>query len=283
MIKGQGRIQILINKKRAELYKKQFEVKLSNYNFETLKKVETRVPLTLYAFSGNAQFADQVLSILSFLKNVGIPEKWIIVSDGTHNTSQIKYFESFPFIKFKLWHNLIAEKFRAQIADTPFWQIKKFFVVTNIPIESSTVVLDSDILFFPKFRDCIESLQEKNWYLSDLTPHFDEGFKPIAHQNYANGGFYILNQPINWEQGIEYMLKRMVNASISHFTEQTAVEIVFKNNDLNFLDPRLFLLDLTDQFTIKSCCNSDNLAIRHFVGPIRFRMWIAANKYLYFL
>lgn len=64
---------------------------------------------------------------------------------------------------------------------------------------------------------------------------------------------------------------------LSHFREQTAMEIVFKDNGLKSLDPRLFSLSLEDHFSYRSDIEHDCLAVRHFMGPIRFRMWLTAS------
>lgn len=284
MIRGQGRINVFINIKRAHFYKKQFEKELVKYKFEISKANQNFVPLTLYSFSGNAQFSDQVLSILSFVKNVGIPNKWIIISDGSHDNNQSKYFQSFPFIEYKLWYEWIDERFDQKILETKFWQIKKLIAFANIPVDSSTILLDSDILFFNRFKDYINCITNKNWYLADLEPHFDDDYNHSPNQNYTNSGFIVLNHAIDWEQGIQYIIERLeLGRFIGHFSEQTAIEIVVKKNELSFLDPRLFLLELKDHFTLNSTYNHDNLAVRHFVGPIRFRMWTVAKQYANFL
>jgi hypothetical protein len=172
-----------------------------------------------------------------------------------------------------------------KVFNTPYWQVKKLLSFANISVNGCTILLDSDVLFFNKFEEYLPTLINKNnWYLSDLHPHFDEDYHYKPHQNYTNSGFIVLNSSISWEQGVQYLLKRIeCNLPIAHFTEQTAVEIVVKENQFRFLDPRLFLLELKDHFTYSSIYNHRQLAIRHFVGPIRFRMWLTAKKFSFFL
>src|SRR5438270_11354609 len=52
-------------------------------------RITREFPLQVYSYSGEAALPEQVASIRSFLKFVGRPPRFTIVSDGTHDARSI--------------------------------------------------------------------------------------------------------------------------------------------------------------------------------------------------
>jgi hypothetical protein len=280
MIPGAGRLNKMINVFRAGRLRKEFAGKNELANFFTGTKQNAAVKLV--SFSGKATNGDLLLCIRSFIKYVGVPISWHIFSDGTHTSKEIELLEQFPFVIFE-------KNETAKIDPAATWMEKKFYFFSSFHVESTTIFLDSDILFFEGFSNSILSaLKTHNWYLSDLACHFDPDFllnypADFHRMNYVNSGFFVLNSNVDWTMGRDYLdsLKRE-NKMMGHFSEQTAMEIVFKHKSFRFLDPRLFCMSMEDHFTYGTHLPYSQLAIRHFVGPIRFRMWLVAKSLNFF-
>src|SRR5947199_8742081 len=48
-----------------------------------------QMPVDVFAYSGERRLAEQVASIRSFLKNAGQPNRFVVVSDGTHSSKSM--------------------------------------------------------------------------------------------------------------------------------------------------------------------------------------------------
>src|SRR3981081_3152833 len=57
-------------------------------------KRKTELPFEVFSYSSEASLPEQVVSIRSFLRHAGQPEKWTVVSDGTHCTSSLDLLRS---------------------------------------------------------------------------------------------------------------------------------------------------------------------------------------------
>src|SRR5947209_3825275 len=51
------------------------------------------VPLSVFAYSGEQVVPEQVRSIRSFLRHVGRPNSYTVVSDGSHSVESIRLLE----------------------------------------------------------------------------------------------------------------------------------------------------------------------------------------------
>lgn len=282
-IPGSGRINKAINMKRAEVVKKIF---ISNFSAPVvLNEKKINIPVELVSFSSKGTYYDQLLSILSFVKNVGTPLSWKIFSDGSYESEHTRGLKAFSFVEVIEDAKLPSPLDQRNAS----WQEKKFYYFASVDIKQTTILLDSDILFFEGFSENIlKAVKRKNWYLPYFEPQFDAYFldksKDYYHQmNYTNSGFFVLNENIDWSKGKAYLAElKEKNIPLTHFSEQTAMEIVFKDNQMRFLDQNRFCLSMEDHFTLNSKIDHAELAIRHFVGPIRFRMWLVAKQFGFF-
>src|SRR5437764_7003973 len=48
-----------------------------------------QMPVDVFAYSGERRLAEQVASIRSFLKYSGRPNRFVVVSDGTHSSASV--------------------------------------------------------------------------------------------------------------------------------------------------------------------------------------------------
>ncbi len=248
---------------------------MKSFDFKRVSVVDEDVRVQVVSFSGEKQLEDQLYSIFSFLANVGRPGKWILFSDGTHSKESMAIFDKMPFIEFREnGEDLIPGKYREE--KNPL--LKKVFFYQSVPITSTTFFVDSDILFFKSFKLFLPILNQNNWFLVDENyGYLDKAFleKNPFDIYPCNSGFFVFNSRPDWETVLNYLAaKKEHKDGLELWSEQTAFHIMtrqFKNTMP--LDPRYFVAGGTDSFKFSSDYDYSKIAMRHFVGPIRHKMW----------
>lgn len=262
----------------AECNKNKFRKQLFKLPEFLNDKPNLQPSIEIISMSGDSQFLDQLFCITSFLNCVGKPGKWTIYSDGSHTEYQKGVFNSLDFVEFIQNPQLSNRIPRSFTEKYPFLKRLEYYSAHQRKFKT-TIFCDSDILFFDLFNKRISVLIEGNWYLPDEDfVYFDKEYlaldKPFMFS--VNAGFFILDQfkESNWDIAFDYITSRIKNSlTIGHWTEQTAIHQMIQSAG-NFypLDPRIFVLNGNDSFLIK-CIDPAKMAIRHFVGPIRHKMW----------
>jgi len=155
---------------------------------------------------------------------------------------------------------------------------KKVFFYLNHPITIPTIFLDSDILFYSGFKKGIKliSTEEANgWFLPDTNWGCLDSRYLATHEEQVyqvNGGFYIANKSIdNIEQALSFL--RSLDFTYEYFTDQTIMHIYCKENKFSPLDSRMFIINTDDQFDFSYRFKPNEIAIRHYTGPVRHKMW----------
>lgn len=267
-----GRFQKAISKQIAHINKRKFN---QNLNILCEKKYDLTVDLYLVSMSGNLFFQDQLYSLLSFISNIGKPLKWTIYSDGSYTKEQLDKFMTFDFVEVIYRESSKSILPNDLIKKHPF--LKRLDYYANHELKGTTIFCDSDILFYDGFNNYVKTLKSKNWFLADENNiYFDYEYLQLNKNCMygVNAGFLVINSQIDWNKALLYVKNRIdKKLTIGHWTEQTAIHEVI-TNDITFqpLDPRKFILHGKDSFLISSM-PIGNSALRHFVGPIRHKMW----------
>lgn len=275
-IPGYGRSIKWIICKVADSNKTSFLKELKKI-YKANKKTE-KVPMEVISFSGTKAYADQCYSILSFLKNVGEPIHWTIYSDGTYTQEEIELLQSLSWISVIPYNKNIdqAPEVLIRFADKYVWGKRLIAYVTH-PIKTTTIFTDSDILFYPEFKRVIPSIQKGNWFIDDTGPHFDSYYMNNGYAvaaPFLNAGFLIFNDTPNWNVLLNYINDRLKDGNVEHYTDQTAFHKMVVETGLGTpLSNNLFILSCSDHFTHRVHFNVDKIALRHFVSPVRHKMW----------
>ncbi|SFQ83586.1 hypothetical protein [Hymenobacter arizonensis] len=293
-IKGQGTLTKALASKTGARNKRDF-VKFINAgkNLSILSvsiKNEVLIEARVVSFSSTHDFGEQVLSILSFIKYVGTPIAWIVYSDGTHTSQEIELIESsFDFLKVEnirfdesyIQHNIkksllpYKKDFINYANALPLG--KKLFYYLNTSIQKPTFFLDSDVLFYNK-SCCLLNLIKENyngWFLPDsewgnLDPRYIEKTSPQHYQ--VNSGLFLINKELDsYVEGLSFL--SALGPNYHYFSEQTVVHILLTFNRFMPLDPRIFVLDSADQFDFSYRYTREGMAVRHYTGPVRHKMW----------
>jgi hypothetical protein len=291
-IKYQGGVTKLIASKIAKKNKAQF----ADFVKQNLKDVRSKlrytpIKINVVSLSSSADFYDQILSILSFLRYVGTPQCWTIYSDGSHTKQQIELIKSgLEFVEIKNIdlendENLVQTMkpallpYKEYLLDYARRQPmgKKLFYYLNHAVTIPTLFLDSDILFYNKADIFNVLLKEdrKGWFLPDATwGCLDSRYLSFTTKQLyqVNAGFFLLHEELgDVSPGLLFL--KNCEYKYEYFSEQTIFHIIF--NKLGFfpLDPRVFILNTLDQFTFSYASNRESIAMRHYTGPVRHKMW----------
>jgi hypothetical protein len=237
------------------------------------------LPIDVYSYSGEAALPEQVASIRSFLRFAGRPQKFTVVSDGTHPRSSVALLRSLDAsvavseVANWLPANL-PERLHDYLADHPTG--KQLALIMSLPGNRPALYVDSDVLFFQgagKPETFALSKDAPAYYLADCRLSADERLfrDPAEMQQPVNTGVLFLNRELDWSLATRRFLE--LTAEPNFFTNQTMTHLAMHANGARPLDPAKFVLQLDDQFIYRDRYAGRTLALRHYVNPVRHKFW----------
>lgn len=245
-----------------------------------------KVPLDVASFSSSGDCPEQCLSLLTFSHWVGQPRSWTVYSDGTHTARDKALLESLgSFVHVVPWNANLDRNPASGVSllgysshPTQHAMGKRLTAYSLHPLEGPALFLDSDVFFYKKaFEMLIAAVgepQPRHWFLPDVHwGHLDTRYM-AAHQPemyQLNGGFFLIWPFFDWTQ-----VTRTLDAfspDFQYFSDQTSYHIGFMGQGAAPLDPRLFVLDASDQFLFGTNHAPAEMALRHYTGPVRHKAW----------
>jgi len=238
------------------------------------------VPLDLYSYSGEAMLPEQVRSIRSFLRHVGRPKSFTVITDGSHSARSVKLLKKIdPVVSIRpTGEHLppdLPEKFRRYVTTYPMG--KQLGLIMSLPRNGPAFYVDSDVLFFPGATDLVRDSTATDapaLYLPDcqdcsadprVLREPNEALDPV------NSGLLMLLRPLDWSLGIRRFLE--LEGEPNFFTNQTLVHLVMHANGAMPLDAAKYVLQLDDQFIYPDRYAGPHLVLRHYVNPVRHKFW----------
>lgn len=286
----------------SRLNRKKFANEVSQNLSDLLMKINQKktIAMEVASFSSCNDYQEQLLSIISFIRYIGIPIKWTLYSDGSHSQEQIEQLEnSFNFLtvnKGLNWCEIKSLKglCKEDLEDYEDYLIdyakkfplgKKLFYYLNHLIENPTLFIDSDILFYDQAKVLkliiTEKPQANGWFMPDTNwGCLDSRYKALhTEQVYqVNSGFIFANVPFkHLKKSLEIL--KVYDFSYEYFSEQTVYHQLLKANTFMPLTPKTFILDSGDQFDFSYLCSPKQMAVRHYTGPVRHKMWQKEYKW----
>ena len=238
------------------------------------------VALSVFAYSGEKTVPEQVKSIRSFLRHVGRPKSYTVISDGSHSDHSVRLLEQIDFVVSvrPSGDQLPADlppKFLHYITTHPIG--KQLGLVMSLPRNGPALYVDSDVLFFPGAADLLRYVpgQEVSaLYLADCQtssadPRIFRGANEELHP--VNCGCLMLFRKLDWSLGIQRYLD--LEGEPNFFTNQTIVHLTMHANGAKAFDERKYVLRLDDQCIYPDRYASRHLALRHYVSPVRHKFW----------
>jgi hypothetical protein len=222
---------------------------------------------------------EQVASIRSFLLFAGRPQKFTVVSDGTHPRSSVALLRSLdPSVAVSEvadWLPTDApERFRTYVAEHPTG--KQLGLIMSLPRNLPALYVDSDVLFFRGAGDAAAFRFDGDapaHYLADCQLSADERLlrTPAEGEQPVNTGVLFMRRTLDWSLAIRRFLE--LEEAPTFFTNQTMTHLAMHANGAQSLDPRRFVLQLDDQFIYRDRYAGPRLALRHYANPVRHKFW----------
>ena len=237
------------------------------------------IPLDVFSYSGEAALPEQVASIRSFLRHAGRPRKFTIVSDGTYSQRSIGLLrqldECVEVSEAAAWTpaNVDAET-RAYLTGHPTG--KQLGLIMCLPAGQPALYVDSDVLFFAgaaQLRNVSAPPTAPALYQEDCQLSADERLlrTPSEHESPVNTGVLLLLKKLDWSLSLERF--RSLEGAPTFFTNQTMTHLTMHANGAEPLDRRKFVLQLDDQFVYRDAYAGPEVVLRHYVNPVRHKMW----------
>jgi hypothetical protein len=239
----------------------------------------SEVPVDVFAYCGECSLPEQVASIRSFLRYVGRPKQFTVVSDGTLSHHDNEILESIdPMISVSQYSQWLPkdlpERIYSYLTADPMG--KQLALLMSLPVEGPTLYIDSDVLFFPGAKDFI-SLEETGgapaFYLADCQLSADERLfrSDDKTSQPVNAGVLLFLRKLDWSFAVRRFME--MEGVPNFFTGQSMTHLTMHANEALPLDPRKCLLRLDDQFVYPDHYASPGLALRHYVNPVRHKFW----------
>ncbi|TVQ57946.1 MAG: hypothetical protein EA366_07705 [Spirulina sp. DLM2.Bin59] len=237
-----------------------------------------RFAASVYALSCGRDLPEQVASLRSLLQFVGVPDRYVIVSDGSHRLTDIEMLRRIhPCVVVVPLVDFADRTLPPAVAD--YAQLnpmgKKLMMILSIPIEGPTIYSDSDIFFFPGGRSLPELLTAnpgQSYYLPDADPAFDEqiltGMPPAEP---INGGLIIFGHPPDWSAAMARFLA--LTTPPTYFTEQTMMHLTLHRDGAKPLPLDRYVMARDDEFLWGDRYAGPEIVLRHYVTPVRHKFW----------
>jgi hypothetical protein len=242
------------------------------------------VAMEVFAYSGEATLPEQVASIRSFVRHVGRPKRFTVVSDGSHSTRSVRHLQRIdPVVSVRLSAPLppsdLPEKFVHYLTAHPTG--KQLALIMSLPADGPALYIDSDVLFFAGASDLALRAAVHDapaYYLADcqfsgdarLLHGTNEATKPV------NTGVLLLFEKLDWSLSIQRFLE--LDGDPNFFTNQTMTHLTMHANGTRPLDPTKYVLQLDDQFVYRDHYAGAALALRHYVNPVRHKFWTSLRQ-----
>ncbi|MEP6937458.1 MAG: hypothetical protein ABI871_05250 [Chthoniobacterales bacterium] len=238
----------------------------------------TAIPLEVFSYSNEAMLPEQIACIRSFLRYAGRPIRFSVVSDGTHLERSRELLEQIDdcvrVVNSAEGEPNAPSKMRNYLTSHPTG--RQLALIMSLPVAGPTLYVDADVLFFAGAAGLSELIKQppaSAMYLGDCQFAGDARLLRGEAEKSApvNTGFLLLFQPLDWSLGIARFLE--LSAAPIFFTNQTLTHLTMHANRATPFDPCKFVLRLDDQCEYRDRYAGGQIAMRHYVNPVRHKLW----------
>ncbi len=237
------------------------------------------IALDVFSYSGENTVPEQIASIRSFLRHIGRPRRFTVVSDGSHSDRSVRLLKGADAcVTVRLSKpsapDALPEKFRRYLETHATG--KQLALIMSLPEDGPSLYVDSDVLFFDGGADLIARAADKDvpaYYLLDCQFSGDSRLLRGANEQTepVNTGVLLLFDRLDWSPGVRRFLE--LEGEPNFFTNQTLTHIAMHANGARYFDPAKYVLQLDDQFIYPDRYVGAPLALRHYVNPVRHKFW----------
>jgi hypothetical protein len=235
-------------------------------------------PFEVFAYSSDSMLAEQVVSIRSFLRHVGRPKSFTVVSDGSHSDRSIGLLKSVD-------HSVSVTTAQPAIPGLPpklesylngHPTGKQLALIMSLPRNGPALYVDADVRFFSAATDLLARGEAKDlsaYYLADCKFAGDPRLlRGTSEENEpVNTGALFLFRKLDWSLSIRRFLD--LEGEPNFFTNQTMTHLTMHENGAQPFDPAKYVLQLDDQCVFTDRYAGHRLGLRHYVNPMRHKFW----------
>jgi hypothetical protein len=237
---------------------------------------EKQLDLDVFTYSGESALPEQVASARSFLKFAGRPASFTIVSDGSYSKQSILLLRNIdPLIRVTNAGALVPADVPPELHDylSNHPTGKQLGLILSLPRQRPALYFDSDVLFFPGARVIGDLEAVTALYLRDCQFAGDERLLRALNEkeNPVNTGVLLIFRPPDWSLALQRF--RELAAPPNFFTNQTLTHLAMHVSGAQPFDPQKFVLQLDDQFHFRDSYAHPDIALRHYVNPVRHKFW----------
>lgn len=246
------------------------------------RRAPRRAPLSfsVFTYSSESNLPELVASIRSFLRYVGQPSRFTIVSDGTISARSATLLQGLdPTIAISDSARWVPRDLPTRVYPylTTHPTGKQLALIMSLPVEGPTLYIDSDVLFFPGAGELAQLAKEKTtpaFYLADCQLSADERLFRSDEEKArpVNTGVLFLFEKLDWSLATRRFLE--LHGMPEFFTNQTMTHLTMHANGAAPFDDRRYVLRLDDQFVYPDRYRSRDLVLRHYVNPVRHKFWM---------
>jgi hypothetical protein len=235
-------------------------------------------PFEVFAYSSESMLPEQVASIRSFLRHVGRPKSFTIVSDGSHSDRSIRLLENVDrSVSVTTTQPAIAglpPKLESYLNSHPTG--KQLALIMSLPRNGPALYVDADVRFFSAAPDLFARGEAKDlpaYYLADCKFAGDHRLlRSVSEEREpANTGVLFLFKKLDWSLSMRRFLE--FEGEPTFFTNQTMTHLTMHENGGRPFDPVKYVLQLDDQCVLADRYAGPRLALRHYVNPVRHKFW----------
>lgn len=248
----------------------------------SMSRADVGVPATLVTMTGHRDVPQACAMLLSFMQHVGRPVSIVIGDDGTLDETDRSLMwlidDRLEFVQPSVDPATpCAEELATYAREAPLG--KKLALLVGLGATSSLpiVYLDTDVLVFDGGGALAQLLNDPisacRYMADDNLTAYDDRFD-LGGPSAVNSGFLILPAGMDWAPGLE--LCRAAIAEPQHFTEQTTVHFAVNAHGGEPLPADRYVLRYDDVRSLRDHANRCGVVARHYVSPIRWKLWIQA-------
>jgi hypothetical protein len=235
-------------------------------------------PFEVFAYSNDAMLPEQVASIRSFLRHVGRPKIFSVVSDGSHSDRSIRLLKRVDSSVSVTAAKPVAAGLPGKLETYLNGHAtgKQLALIMSLPRGGPALYLDADVRFFPAASDLLARAEAKDlsaYYLADCKFAGDGRLLRSAREEDepVNTGVLFLFRKLDWSLSIGRFLE--LEGEPTFFTNQTMTHLTMHQNGASPFDPAKYVVQLDDQCVFADRYAGVSLALRHYVNPVRHKFW----------
>lgn len=241
------------------------------------------VPVVLATITGKVDFPGIVPMLTGFLTRVGRPERIVVVDDGKLRPSERECILSIsPLVEFVV--PTIdpalpgADELRAYGELDAMGKKLALLIALTTNGDHPVAYVDTDVWFSMNCQPYVDLLTgdiTHPWFMEDTSEiSLDSRVLPES-QPHVNSGFLVLPPSIDWTDALTS--SRELIAVPEWFTEQTVVHRALHQHGARILPPEKFVLAWDDQYSPHDRVHERQVAVRHYVNPVRHKYWVMAH------